>query len=236
MGGMQITKYEHILFLMLLLLQPAVVNGKNEKGHVERNSVVQQSKVYHCEFGAQGGLGYYVGDATKHIFNDIRWAAGLQFRYKFDRRWSISLKAQTQQLAYRDIFDAVEQKQMLGLDVLGEFNFFRFGFEQYDMRIKPITPYMFLGLGVGLYNDLHSVGMYFPFGFGLKWRLASGWGLNIAWQQQLWFADGLEGHERWNDPYGLNGINFLNGDYTSTITAGIVVEFIEKKRACRTCD
>lgn len=233
---MRISDLKYITCLLLLLWLPFCTWAESKQGLVEHNSVVQISKVYHCEFGVQGGLGYYVGDATAHIFNDIRWAAGLQFRYKFDRRWSISAKAQTQQIAYRDIADERHVNQMLGIDVLGEFNFFRFGFDQYDARLKPITPYMFLGIGVGMYNDLNSVGMYFPFGFGMKWRFAPGWGLNVAWQQQIWFADGLEGSKRYNDPYGLNGINFLNGDYTSTITVGLVVEFIERKQSCRTCD
>ena len=55
---------------------------------------------YACEVGLQMGLGYYVGDATKVIFMNPREAYGAQFRYKFDLRWAIQVKAQRQRIAF----------------------------------------------------------------------------------------------------------------------------------------
>ena len=52
----------------------------------------QTVREYRCELGLQGGVGYYVGDATEYVFQDVRGAYGLQFRYKFDQRWAIQVK------------------------------------------------------------------------------------------------------------------------------------------------
>ena len=200
---------------------------------------------YLCEFGLQGGLSYYVGDATQHIFLNPQYAAGLQFRYKFTNRWALQVKGQWQQIKYpapdeqgTPMQDAMLTNQIINLDVVGEFNFFRFGEKQYDSRIKPITPYIFLGVGMGLYNDYSKVGAYLPFGFGMKWKFAPRWGLNIAWQHQLFFADNLENNELYNNypnEYKMNGSNILKNDLTSTLTLGIVFEFAKQKAVCRRC-
>ena len=57
---------------------------------------------YRCEFGLQGGLSYYVGDATPHIFMNPQYAAGAQFRYKFTPRWALQVKGQWQQIKFPD--------------------------------------------------------------------------------------------------------------------------------------
>ncbi len=194
-------------------------------------SVSAQDKQYLCEWGVQGGIGYYVGDATAHIFNDVQWAAGAHFRYKFDRRWALQVKAQAQDLQIKGYGDNL----VTSLDVLGEFNFFRFGGKQYDTRVKPITPYIFLGVGAGFYSDFTQGGVYFPFGLGMKWKFAQRWGLNVAWQHNLYFADNLENEALLDNTYAMNRANILKNDLTSSLTVGIVFEFAEVKKVCRIC-
>ncbi len=200
---------------------------------------------YRCEFGLQGGLSYYVGDATPHIFMNPQYAAGAQFRYKFTPRWALQVKGQWQQIKFPDsdeqgtpIKGSMLTKQIISIDAVAEFNFFRFGEKQYDSRIKPITPYIFLGVGAGLYNDFGDIGAYFPFGFGLKWKFAPRWGLNLAWQHQLFFADNIESNKLYDDyptEFNMNGSNIFKYDLTSTLTLGIVFEFAREKAVCRFC-
>ncbi|MCM1035429.1 MAG: DUF6089 family protein [Paludibacter sp.] len=203
--------------------------------------VYSEERAYLCEIGVQGGLGYYVGDATRHIFMHVQPAYGAQFRYKFDSRWAIQLKGQGATIKYPLLpefegeWSSMATNGMMNIDVVGEFNFFRFGAKQYDSRIKPITPYIFIGVGVSAYSDFRSWGAYLPFGFGMKWKFAKRWGLNIAWQQQIYFADNLENKDYYNNTYNLNGSNILNNDFTSTLTLGIVFEFAKEKAVCRTC-
>lgn len=188
---------------------------------------------------------------------------GGQFRYKFDQRWALQVKAQRQRIAFREqgTEGSLCYNPMWHADVVGEFNFFRFGERGYDMRVKPITPYMFIGLGVSVYNETATessnnafplligsgnkpkAGMYIPLGIGMKWKFADRWQLHVAWQHQIYFKDNIEGLPMFDGRqtpnaggrYGMNGTNILNNDLTSTLTLGIVFEFAKGKKICNHC-
>ena len=213
-----------------------------------------QGQPYLCEFGLQGGCGYYVGEATPHIFMNPREAFGLQFRYKFTKRWAIQAKLSSQRITGNEYrfetgkmpvkLDSKWQNQLINADVMAEFNFFRFGeFNKYDKRIKPYTPYIFLGIGVGLYGaegytnaKYNKAAAYLPFGIGFKWKFHERVGLNIAWQHNVYFADNLENREDLNNRHNLNGSNIMNCDLTGMVTLGIVFEFARAKKGCRICN
>ncbi len=202
-------------------------------------SLHAEERPYLWEFGVQGGLGYYVGDATDHIFNDVQWAAGAQMRYKFDDRWALRVQGQGQKIAFPLLneqggkIDTKGSNILANIDLAAEFNFFRFGQKQYDERIKPITPYIFLGVGLSVYTG--GAAAYFPFGLGMKWKFAPRWGLNVVWQQNLYFADNLENVPNYDNTFELNGSNILKNDFTSSLTVGIVFEFAQSKGNCRLC-
>ncbi len=201
-------------------------------------TLVADDDVYLCELGAQAGVGYYIGDGADHIFNHPRYAAGVQFRYKFDQRWALQVKGQTQRIAFVESNEDGSRKEQLGyndlwnIDVVGEFNFFRFGAKQYDERVRSYTPYIFLGVGI----ESSTPAPYIPFGIGFKWKFAKWCGLNIAWQQNLYLFDNLEGYDYYDNPNKLNGSNILKNDFTSSLTIGIVFEFGKPSKVCRTCD
>lgn len=184
-------------------------------------------KEYSCEVGAQLGMGYYVGDATKMIFKDPRDVFGLQFRYKFDQRWAMQIKGQRQRIAYSYRPDATEdnpsplnarfQNPMWNMDVVAEFNFFRLGLHPYNSHVRPITPFVSLGVGITMSNKVatqytledrnypavdimknHSGitlgGFYIPVGIGVKWKFSPRWQLQACWQHQIYFSDNIEGY------------------------------------------
>ena len=217
----------------------------------------QTERMYRCELGLQGGCGYYVGDATEYVFQDVREAYGLHFRYKFDQRWALQVKGMAHHI--KGQFTAGEtptspvvagapgqtwETLMVNVDVMGEFNFFRFGARQYDGRIKPITPYIGVGIGIGMCMEKNwawrgyspVVQVYVPFVLGLKWKIADRWQLQAAWQHNVYFADNLEGIDAVNNAHNLNGSNFLNNDVTSQLTVGIVFEFAQDRKICALCE
>ena len=227
----------------------------------------QTERMYRCELGLQGGCGYYAGDATEYVFQDVREAYGLHFRYKFDQRWALQVKglahhikgqftaeeAEMVRPGDRTSFQASEdatiigqpwETQMVNVDVVGEFNFFRFGVRQYDERIKPITPYIGVGIGIGMCMEPNwawrgyspVVQVYVPFVVGVKWKFADRWQLQAAWQHNVYFADNLEGIDAINNAHNLNGSNFLNNDVTSQLTVGIVFEFAKDRKICALCE
>ena len=213
-----------------------------------------QDRPYLCEIGLQGGCGYYVGDAAAHIFMHPREAYGLHFRYKFTKRWALQAKVSGQRITAYDHtirgerLNTMWQTQMVNVDVMAEFNFFRFGSaNKYDKRIHPYTPYIFIGIGAGVYNgewwmpnapEKHGMqaAAYVPLGIGFKWKFADCAGLNIAWQHNIYMADNIECRDALDNKHQLNGWNWMNCDLTGMVTVGIVFEFARAKKECRICN
>jgi len=211
---------------------------------------------YLCELGLQGGIGYYVGDAAPHIFMNPREAYGIHFRYKFTKRWAIQAKVSGQRITGNDFTVKGEkltttwQTQMANVDVMAEFNFFRFGSSnKYDKRIRPYTPYIFLGIGAGVYSgeiwptdtkggkqEGTSWAPYVPVGIGFKWKFHEFVGMNIAWQHNIYMKDNLERRDALDNKHQLNGWNWMNCDLTGMFTVGIVFEFAKAKKECRICN
>ena len=205
-----------------------------------------QELPYLCEIGLQAGAGYYVGDAAPHIFMHPREAYGIHFRYKFTKRWAIQAKFSGQRITGSDFtmrgdkLDTKWENRLYNVDVVAEFNFFRFDSRnENDRRIKPYTPYIFIGVGAGLYDGISSpktASAYVPLGIGFKWKFAERVGLNIAWQHNIYMADNLEAREALDNKYQLNGWNWMNCDLTGMLTAAIVFEFARAPKPCRICN
>lgn len=197
----------------------------------------------------QAGCGYYMGDAAKMIFMNPREVFGAQFRYKFDYRWAVQIKAQRQRIAFSYMPSATEKlpnpemenfhNPAWHIDVSAEYNFFRFGLHPYDTRIKPVTPYISLGVGLSARNkiaelvtdttgqfpafaflNMNKPAFYIPIGIGVKWKFAERWQLQACWQHQIYFSDNVEGYmeaydsQQAKDDYGasiLNNSHDING-------------------------
>ena len=199
-----------------------------------------QELPYLCEIGVQAGIGYYVGDAAPHIFMHPREAYGIHFRYKFTKRWAIQAKVSGQRITGYDYsMDGIKQttkweNRLYSADVMAEFNFFRYDTRNdNDRRIKPYTPYIFLGLGVSYYG---SVAPYVPLGVGFKWKFHERCGLNVAWQHNIYMADNLEQRKELDNKHQLNGWNWMNCDLTGMFTVALVVEFGKAPKPCRICN
>jgi len=217
----------HILFLVVLLSAFFSYARADER-------------MYRCEFGIEGGMGYYMGDAANLPFKNIREMYGANFRYRFDQRWSLQVQGIAHRIAgsYPESMQKGNEKwtnQLINLDVNAEFNFFRFGAKSYDRRVKPITPFIMLGVGTSIHSNFQKIALYIPFGVGVKWKFAERMNLQLIWQNNLFFTDKLENVSELDNPQGLNGTNILNNDQTSTISVGLTLEFAKDKKICRIC-
>lgn len=192
---------------------------------------------YVCEFGVQGGIGYYCGDAAEHVFTNVRETYGGHFRYKFDPRWALQVKG-LYHLIQGPMPESEEKwkTHMVNVDAMAEFNFIRFGRRRFDRKMKPYTPYIFAGVGMSLYGEsFDRFAVYIPVGIGFKWKFAEHWGMNIAWQHNIYTVDNLECRDVWGNTWDLNGSNWLNCDVTGQLTLGIVFEFGKLRKPCKTC-
>ena len=200
-------------------------------------------RIYRLEAGIDGGCCYYVGDANRTIFKNIREAYGASVRYMFDRRWSIRAKGMQEHIVgynpdasgMADNTAGQWSNRLVNIDVVGEFNFFPFGDVRYDSRIKPITPYIALGIGTSIHSNFKKVAAYMPFIIGAKWRCAKHLTIHLAWQHNVYFSDGMENVEAYNNSYNLNGGNIMNMDVTGTLVAGLAIAFVQDSKVCRTC-
>jgi hypothetical protein len=210
--------------------------------------LADDNKVYRLELGLQAGAGYYIGELAEHPFMSTSETYGIQARVKIDPRWSLQFKAQRQRVITKPKQDNPwglssdrRQTPMWHFDITGEYNFFRYGFESYDIRMHNITPFIFLGVGFTARNvlavasdgyplvgwvssvDKNNVkswkyvepefAMYIPVGVGMKWRFAPRCHLQLAWQHQIYVlnGDGLEGVYDIKKPHLLDDSYGMNG-------------------------
>lgn len=192
-------------------------------------------EAYLCELGVMGGISYYAGDATSHVFMRVRPDAGVQFRYKFTPRWALAVKGQYTEVRFPMPDGGMGQSPVGQVDVVAEYNFFRLRLNGIERFSRSYSPYIFVGIGAALHGNNQHVGPYLPFGLGFKWQIAPRWGLNVDWQQQLFFCDNLEGVSQYDNTYGLNGFNFLRNDFLSTLTLGITFHFAKEPKRCKMC-
>ena len=197
-----------------------------------------------CDLGFQGGIGYYVGDANDHIFMHPREAYGGFFRYRFTQRWNLEVQGMTQRIAgYRPDGTGFAVKelgkwtnQLVNVDVVAEYNFFRFDVTEYDTRVRTYTPYIGLGIGLSIHTGFTKATGYVPFVIGFKWKFHPQCNLQIAWQHNVYFGDNLEGIKEYDNLHDLNGSNILNCDVTGQLVVGLSVAFATGKKICKSCE
>lgn len=214
-----------LLALVWMVLSAMCVYAEEENQH----------QFYLMDVGVQGGAAYYVGELAPHVFMSTTETYGVQTRFKIDTRWAIQLKGQHQR---------VVGNQMWHVDLMGEYNFFLLGLNEYDIHMRPITPYMAFGIGVTLLGtswkvvNVSRAAVYLPVALGVKWKIADRWQLQMAWQHNVYVdinGDGLEGSAAFDNTYDMNGSNIMNKDVTSTLTMGFVYEFCRDRKPCVMC-
>ena len=180
----------------------------------------QEVTTFMFDGGIQGGYSYIIGDSGF----DSYVVAGIHVRYKFDQRWS--LRAQVQQHVYP------AKSEWENIDISAEYNFFRYGIDEYDLRVKAVSP--FIAIGVGITSTLKELKtdpvsglkrVYVPIGIGVKWKFADKWQLQATWQHQVYLTrDDL-------DKMGWDGAitNIMNNDVLSTFTVGLSIDFFRLK-------
>jgi hypothetical protein len=207
------------LWVVCIALFPAYVSAK-------------EHPFYRMEVGVMGGASYYVGELAPHVFMSTAETYGAQLRVKFDPRWAVQTKVQRQRIAIGESFP------LWHVDVVGEYNFFQLGLDEYNIHMRNLTACMFVGFGVSLLKE-NKVATYLPVGIGLKWKFADRWQLQLAWQHNVYvdkYGDGLEGDSNFDNTHQLNGTNIMNNDIASTLTAGVVFEFGLEERKCVLCE
>lgn len=202
-----------------------------------------QTTPYKFDFGANIGISGYIGEAnSSNIFSHPGFDGELAMRYVGDARWALKGVLSTFGLSGNtaDMTDILPNaatysfsSQVYELSARGEFNFFAFGIGETYKRLRRWTPYISLGVGVGLASvgDKTYVAPTIPMGFGFKYKLRERLNIGIEFSMTKSFSDNFDGAEL-SDLNQIKTAFYKNTDWYSRLSVGISYEFGKR---CETC-
>ena len=202
-----------------------------------------QSAPYKFDLGAQLGVSGYIGDANSaNLMKHPGFDGELSFRYIADARWAfrgvfstLGLSGNTADM--KNVLPDQAQYEFTSTvyDLGGrvEFNFLPYGIGETYKRLRRISPYLTLGIGVCMSSSggNTSVAPTLPMGFGVKFKLSERWNLGAEFTMTKAFGDKIDG-PLLNDLSGIKTAFYRNTDWFSRLTIGISYEFGKR---CETC-
>ena len=219
---------------ILLLCAVCVFVGKND--------IHAQESKYKFDLGVQLGMSGYLGDANRsNIFQHPGFSAGASFRYLANTRWAIRGVFNTLSLSgnsadFDDVFPGGMtysfKSQVYDLGARAEFNFFPYGVGETYKRLRRVSPYLTLGIGVSVAtcDGITSVAPNIPMGFGVKFKLKPRINLGLEFTMTKVFGDKIDGEL--SDLHLIESSFVKNTDWYSNISVSITYEFGER---CVTC-
>lgn len=200
-----------------------------------------QDESYKYDVGVAGGVSGYLGDANEsNLFHSPGWSVAMSGRYLFDRRWALRMQIGAQRISGNTAdFDNVMPKNVsfdttvADLTLRGEYNFFDYGIGPAYMKLRRISPYLSVGVGVAMTaTDDTKVAFVVPMGVGVKYKLNSRTNISAELTMTKTFSDSMDGREL-SDPYGVKSSALKNTDWYASLSMGISYEFGSR---CATCN
>ena len=190
---------------------------------------VLSQDTFYGEVGVTGGCGFVLGDENRMLFNYVQPLGGAFLKYKFNGHYELRAQLDGGLLGIHNRDNANLTSPYVGLQVLGEFNFFNYGVKKWEAYRTWATPTIFVGLGVMYFNETHFAAT-FPFGVGAKFKLSNRINIGAYWMMAKVFSDNLD---YTNNPLGLNKGFWTNRDWYSTLQMYLSVNFYKRCAPCR---
>lgn len=202
---------------------------------------------YKFDFGGGVGMSGYLGDANEsNLFAKPGFAADLSFRWLASSRFAVrglfavaSISGDTSDWdnVLPDNAQYKFKSTVFNLEGRAEFNFFPYGFGQTYKRLKRWTPYLSLGVGVGIAScdGSTSFAPVLPIGVGVKYKLSLRWNLAAEFTMKKVFGDHVDGDDL-ADLYSIKSAFYKNTDWTSALTISISYEFGPRCQVCHRVD
>ena len=189
---------------------------------------ISAQEIYFCGIGVGGGGAFYLGDANGVLLNNMRPSGEVFFRYKFNGHYALKAQVDLGVAGIGKVEGVFRETVFTSISLGGEFNFFKFGAKYYEPYSYDITPYVYLGVGVALFNG--TVAPTIPMAIGAKWKLADRLNMGLTWQVSKLFSDNFDGID---NPLGLNKGIWVNRDWNSTLILSISFNFLKICAPCR---
>lgn len=200
-----------------------------------------QEETYRFDVGAQVGMAGYLGDASSNIFGHPGFSGGVSWRYLPDARWAVRALLNVMSLSgdTADMDDVLPGQahysfKSTAYDLGGrvEFNFFSYGIGESYKKLRRLSPYLTVGLGVTLATcgGESAFGVNIPMGAGIKYKLRERWNLGLEFTMTKVFSDHVDGEL--SDLYQIKSSFIKNTDWYSNISVSVTYEFGKR---CSTC-
>lgn len=183
--------------------------------------------VFFCEVGLTGGCGFVLGDQNNILFNWVEPLGGGFLKYKFNGHYELRLQADGGFLGIKREENVSIRTNYVGLQVLGEFNFFNYGVKSWEAYRTWVTPSIMVGVGMIVYDKKITASL--PMGIGAKFKLSNRVNMGLYWTLAKVFSDKLDYVD---DPIGLNRGFWNNRDWYSTAQIYISFNFA---KICAPC-
>lgn len=203
------------IFLLIVIL---CVTGNIAKGQ----------DTFYGEFGLTGGCGFVLGDTNGFLFQYSQPVGGLYAKYKVNGRWETRLQIDGGLLGYGEGL----KSGYVGLQALGEFNFFNYGVKRWEANFSWFSPCLVAGLGFVVFDIVGEpkFTVTLPMGVGLKFKLSNRVNMGAYWTVARAFSDKMDNAPNSN---GMYGKFWNNQDWYSTAQLFLSFNFHKICAPCR---
>ncbi|MGM9804968.1 MAG: hypothetical protein ACI3Z7_00820 [Candidatus Aphodosoma sp.] len=189
---------------------------------------VAAQDVFYGEVGLTGGGGFVLGDVNGMLFRYMRPLGGGFVKYKFNGHYELRLQIDGGQLGAGYVSDVFRMRDYVGVQFLGEFNFFNYGARRWEAHRTWVTPTIVAGIGAVFFDG--KVTPTVPLGLGVKFKLSNRVNVGAYWTVAKTFSDAVDFVD---DPIGLNKGVWNNRDWYSTAQVYLSVNFFKICVPCR---
>ena len=201
------------IFLLIVTICVTVYSAKSQD-------------TFYGEVGVTGGGGFVLGDTNDFLFKYTQPVGGAYLKYKINGRWETRLQLDGGLLGYSE----GQKTPYIGLQALGEFNFFNYGVKRWEAHYSWFTPSLVAGLGLfSCLNDEPKFTATIPLGLGVKFKLSNRINLGAYWMVSKVISDKVDNKPNPNEEYG----RWNNQDWYSTAQIALSVNFYKICAPCR---
>ncbi|MBO4660342.1 MAG: outer membrane beta-barrel protein [Prevotella sp.] len=214
-----------------------------------QSALAQDTPEYRMEIGAGGGLMGYLGDFNNSITKDLQPMGGVFARYNFNSYTAMRLdlnygKMKGSSKDVKTYYPPYSEtpyefnNTLVDLSLTYEYNLWPYGTGKEYRGAKPLTPFIFGGLGASYVNTKSNYAekkknIIAPgalIGIGLKYKANERLNIGLDFAMHFSMSDELDGAK---DPYGITSSGpFKNTDCFSTLQLTVSYSFWAR---CRTC-
>jgi len=196
-----------------------------------------KGQAYRMELGLQTGKSFYMGDANQsRLFWNNKPAMGILYRYNLNGRFSIKANASVFGISGTTVGNATEypggaevsfDRNILDAGVQFEFNFYEYGMPSFVSGSSPVSPYVFLGVGMTAYKaEKNKFCANIPFGLGVRIKALPRLNVGCEWSFRNTFTDDLDyadygGSFRLSDPWLAKSASNKNKDWYSALMLSV---------------